>query len=278
MNIVPGCTRCIVLVFLVLAAGCAGTVQDRSIPTTPEAVSSPVVLPLPSPDIVPRYIQIYPPRDIRAGERLTLRGITSIPEGEPVGIELYSDESKTNDSRILGMSFSLNRTGLSEGLWEEELDTSQIPAGHYFINIFRDHDGQVRTSGEFRVLDREELWLTIYQWDDLEMGITYRIYGDTNLPAGDRVQVNITEYAADPSSRDNTSWIYTSNAIVEHVQIANNFWACVFTIIPPVHPGNYTLSACSVNYPGVCSVTAIPVVPARPRPSTSSLVGAGDRS
>ena len=277
MNIAPFCTGCIVLVFLVLAAGCAGTVQDRTVPTTTEAVSSPVVLPSPSPDTVPRYIQIYPPRDLRAGERLTPRGITNIPEGEPVGIELYSEESKTNDSRIISTSFILNRTGLSEGTWVEELDTSRLPVGHYFISIFREQDSQVRTSGEFRVLDREVLWLTINRWDDLEMGITYSIYGDTNLPAGDIVQVNITEYAADPSSRDNTSWSYTSNAIVEHVRITNNSWACVFAIMPPVHPGNYTLSACSVNYPNVCSVTVIPVVPAQPRPSTSSLVGAGDR-
>lgn len=272
MSLTPCFTGGIILVLLVLAAGCAGTLQDRAAPTTPEAVSPSVVLHTPAPDPVSRFIQIYPPRDLRTGEKLTLRGIASIPEGETVGFELYSDERMSGDSRILSTSFILNRTGLSEGTWEKELDTGQLTAGHYFISIFRDRDSQVRTSGEFRVLDKEDLWLKVTPWDSMDMGITYRMYGDTNLPAGDIVQVNITEYAQDPSSFANTSWRFTRDVTVERESVTKNFWACMFTIMPPVHPGNYSVSACSVNYPGVCSVTIIPVVPARPRPSTSSLV------
>jgi hypothetical protein len=137
-----------------------------------------------------------------------------------------------------------------------------------------DSDARVSTSGEFRILNLEDLWLEVPPWDVMEMGITYRMNGHTNLPAGTIVQVNITEYENDPSSRANITWVFTRTVTVERESVTRNLWACAFPILPPVHPGNYSVSACSVQYPGVCSVTSIPVVPARYHPSTSSLAGA----
>lgn len=261
----------LILAFIVLAEWVEPVPSGQSIGTTQPAspaLVSPIVQADPS-----YYVQIYPIRDHRIGEPVSITGITNIPDGEPIHLLIYSDELHPAASQRITMNFTVERPHLSEGMWEVRVDTRSFPAGKYFLEVFRETEPTVRTSDQFRILNPERLWMTIVSPGTMMTGDGFTINAETNLPAGDTIHVMITENLEKKHSDELGTWEPEGNTTVNRNTLMKNTWSYYLTAKPPAHPANYTIFACSVNYPEICSWQHFELIPAIPRPSTSSLAG-----
>ena len=259
------------LFLLVLSSACIGTNPESVVPKSQDLSSLNVSTVLDVPGNAPYYLQIYPIRDYFTSDRVTIGGITSIPDEESLRLMIYNDEVRNDQSLFINTNTTVHHPNSSEGIWNIEFDADTFPSGPYFVEAFRENDPSVRTSAQFRVRAPEKLWVNITPWNTIYMGARYRIYGETNLPVGDTVQVTINELFPSTQFQNGTPWVFEENATVLHDSVIKNFWSVTFVTTTPVHLGNYSIAVCSVNYPEVCTNDIFSVLSEVPRPSTSRL-------
>gem|GEM_PF-4337594 len=264
----------IVILGLILLAGYIGPLPARqavgmSQPSPP--LNAAVTL---APGEPAYYLQVHGIRDHIQGEWISISGITNIPGGEQVRLVIYTDELHPETSERAAREFTIDRPSLSEGPWEVRVDARAFPAGKYFLEVSRMSDPAVRTSGQFRILRPERLWMTIASPGSVMTRDGFRINAETNLPAGDTLHVRITERPEKDPQDGYGTWEPEGNTTVNRDSLVKNTWSYQLEALPPAHPGNYSIHACSVNYPETCAWQYFDLIPAIPRPSTSSLAGA----
>jgi hypothetical protein len=262
----------IIILGVILLVGYIGP-----LPLKPSIGMAQQVSPLTAPPSVQEdtayFIQIYSIRDHFIGESIPISGLTNIPDGEQIHLQIYTDEFYPERSQRIDSKFTVERPHLSEGPWEVRADARSFPAGRYFLEVFRESDPKVRTSGQFRILNPESLWMTIVSPGPTMMGDGFTINAETNLPAGDTIHILITERPEKNPQDGYGTWEPEGNTTVNRNIPVRNTWSYSLAATPPAHPANYSILACSVNYPGICAWKYFDLIPAAPRPSTSSLAG-----
>ena len=206
-----------------MIAGNAGYIVAASLLSTDDELLATAYLPEPD-----RWASADPVPDRTTGKPVRLSGITNIPAGESVSVEVVRvAESDSASSRVLSESVFSDNVPVAAGednTWSVMMDTAGFLPGVYAVNL---KNVLYQQGPRFLLEPAKEIspwWITIHPLPDTVIGKQVVISGSTNLPAGTLLDVVVKSSSLLAVGPESVPKIFSGTVTVQEGAAGVNVW------------------------------------------------------